>query len=74
MSSDAGSGAHLPRVVLVSAIASSLLATAISLYSIYLNLINYRKIHLQRQVVRIMFMIPICASTCHVAPFSSLTV
>lgn len=54
--SDAGSGTRLPPLVLALATASALLATVLSVGTIWLQLKNYRKITLQRIVVRILIM------------------
>ena len=51
-----GSGRDLPLTVLTVATLSALLATALSLWTVTLQLKNYRKIGLQRFTVRILVM------------------
>ena len=55
-SGGSGSGKDLPLEVLTVATLSALLATALSLYTVILQLKNYRKIRLQRFTVRILVM------------------
>lgn len=55
-SGGSGSGKDLPLVVLTVATLSAILATALSLYTVTLQLKNYRKIGLQRFTVRILVM------------------
>ncbi|TFK17733.1 DUF300 domain-containing protein [Coprinopsis marcescibilis] len=54
-------GSKLPSWILYTAGASSVVPVAVSVWSIYLQLKNYRKPNLQRMVVRIMLMVPIYA-------------
>ncbi|KAI0081589.1 DUF300-domain-containing protein [Panus rudis PR-1116 ss-1] len=65
-----GSGSSLPYPVLVLAGLATVIATAISTISIHLQLKNYRKPHLQRQVVRIMVMVPLYAIASLISLFS----
>lgn len=51
-----GSGTNLPHSVLIVATALSLGSTLLSLWTVWLQLKNYRKITLQRFVVRILMM------------------
>jgi hypothetical protein len=51
-----GSGTNLPKKVLTLATVSAVLATVLSVWTIWLQLKNYRKIALQRFVVRILLM------------------
>lgn len=51
-----GSGTNLPPLVLLLATISAGFATVLSLWTIWLQLKNYRKITLQRFVVRILIM------------------
>lgn len=53
---DAGSGQNLSKPVLILATISAGLSTLLSLWTIYIQLKNYRKIRLQRLVVRILVM------------------
>ncbi|KIX96369.1 uncharacterized protein Z520_08147 [Fonsecaea multimorphosa CBS 102226] len=54
-----GTGNKLTRVIIILTGVSSLLATLISLVSIWLQSKNYRKPLLQRYVIRILLMVPI---------------
>ncbi|KDE02756.1 hypothetical protein MVLG_06702 [Microbotryum lychnidis-dioicae p1A1 Lamole] len=65
-----GSGTNLPRAVLIVATASSALATVLSLLTIWLQLKNYRKIALQRLVVRILVMVPIYSLSSLISLYS----
>lgn len=51
-----GSGTNLPKAVLIVATVSAGLSTVLSLGCVWLQLKNYRKIQLQRIVVRILLM------------------
>lgn len=51
-----GSGTNLPKSVLIVASISAGLSTLLSLWTVWLQLKNYRKITLQRFVVRILMM------------------
>ena len=51
-----GSGTNLPKAVLIVATVSAGLSTLLSLATVWLQLKNYRKIQLQRIVVRILVM------------------
>lgn len=51
-----GSGTNLPKSVLIVATVSAGLSTLLSLWTVWLQLKNYRKIRLQRFVVRILMM------------------
>jgi hypothetical protein len=51
-----GSGTNLPKAVLLLATISAALSTVLSLWTVWLQLKNYRKIALQRFVVRILIM------------------
>jgi hypothetical protein len=55
----AGSGEKFERITIIVAGVASLLATLISIVSIWLQTKNYRKPLLQRYVVRILLMVPI---------------
>ncbi|OAX81093.1 hypothetical protein ACJ72_04567 [Emergomyces africanus] len=57
--SSGGTGSSLARVTVIIAGVASLVATFISLISIWLQTKNYRKPLLQRYVVRILLMVPI---------------
>ncbi|SCV66894.1 BQ2448_5540 [Microbotryum intermedium] len=65
-----GSGTNLPRAVLIVATASSAFATVLSLITIWLQLKNYRKIALQRLVVRILVMVPIYSLSSLISLYS----
>ncbi|GJF00174.1 organic solute transporter Ostalpha-domain-containing protein [Phanerochaete sordida] len=65
-----GSGSSLPLPVLILAGISTAIATFVSATSIFLHLRNYRKPRLQRQVVRIMLMVPIYAIASLISLFS----
>ncbi|KAJ2916683.1 hypothetical protein MD484_g3743, partial [Candolleomyces efflorescens] len=54
-------GSKLPTAIILVAGISTIVAVAVSAWSIYLQLKNYRKPSLQRMVVRIMLMVPIYA-------------
>lgn len=59
-----GTGARLGHLVLILAGISSLVATIITFFSVWLQCKNYRKPLLQRYVVRILIIIPIyCAAS-----------
>ncbi|RAH77924.1 DUF300-domain-containing protein [Aspergillus japonicus CBS 114.51] len=60
-SSFGGTGSSLARAVVIVAGVSSLVASLLSLLSIWLQTKNYRKPLLQRYVVRILLMVPIYA-------------
>ncbi|KAL3461595.1 organic solute transporter Ostalpha-domain-containing protein [Aspergillus heterothallicus] len=60
-SSSGGTGSSLARAAVIVAGVSSLVATLLSLVSIWLQTKNYRKPLLQRYVVRILLMVPIYA-------------
>ncbi|KAI0711759.1 organic solute transporter Ostalpha-domain-containing protein [Earliella scabrosa] len=65
-----GSGSALPFPVLLVAGICTLIATFVSAMSILLHLKNYRKPHLQRQVIRIMLMVPLYAVASFISLFS----
>ncbi|KAH9918065.1 organic solute transporter Ostalpha-domain-containing protein [Fomitopsis serialis] len=65
-----GSGSSLPFPVLLLSGLATVAATAVSATSICLHLKNYRKPILQRQVVRIMLMVPIYAIASFISLFS----
>ncbi|KAK9652289.1 hypothetical protein HCH54_010279 [Aspergillus fumigatus] len=67
-SSSGGTGSRLARAVVIVAGVSALVASMLSLLSIWLQTKNYRKPLLQRYVVRILLMVPIYA----VASWSSI--
>ncbi|KAI9370871.1 organic solute transporter Ostalpha-domain-containing protein [Aspergillus egyptiacus] len=62
-SSSGGTGSSLARAAVIVAGVSSLVATLLSLVSIWLQTKNYRKPLLQRYVVRILLMVPIYAAS-----------
>lgn len=55
-SNNSGSGTDLPTGILIAAVVCSGVSTIISLVCIWLQLRNYRKVALQRWVVRILVM------------------
>lgn len=61
-SSSGGTGSSLARAVVIVSGVSSLVASLLSLLSIWLQTKNYRKPLLQRYVVRILLMVPIYAA------------
>ncbi|KIX05698.1 uncharacterized protein Z518_03670 [Rhinocladiella mackenziei CBS 650.93] len=63
ISSSGGTGGKLTSVTVILAGVASLVATLISLLSIWLQSKNYRKPLLQRYVVRILLMVPIYAAS-----------
>ncbi|KAL1994841.1 hypothetical protein VTN49DRAFT_1028 [Thermomyces lanuginosus] len=63
LSSIGGTGSRLARVVIILAGVCSLVATLLSIASIWLQTKNYRKPLLQRYVVRILLMVPIYAAS-----------
>ncbi|PVF93319.1 DUF300-domain-containing protein [Serendipita vermifera] len=65
-----GSGSALNPIILWTAGISALAATLLASMSIWLQLKNYRRPILQRQVVRIMLMIPIYAISSFISLFS----
>ncbi|PIL27092.1 transporter [Ganoderma sinense ZZ0214-1] len=65
-----GSGSSLPLPVLLVAGTCTAVATVVSAMSILMHLKNYRKPHLQRQVVRIMLMVPLYAIASFISLFS----
>ncbi|KIP03644.1 hypothetical protein PHLGIDRAFT_110592, partial [Phlebiopsis gigantea 11061_1 CR5-6] len=65
-----GSGSSLPLPVLLLSGISTVIATCVSATSIYLHLRNYRKPRLQRQVIRIMVMVPLYAIASLISLFS----
>ncbi|TBU57283.1 organic solute transporter Ostalpha-domain-containing protein [Dichomitus squalens] len=65
-----GSGSALPLPILLVAGVCTGIATFVSVISIVLHLKNYRKPHLQRQVVRIMLMVPLYAIASFISLFS----
>ncbi|KAI0746309.1 organic solute transporter Ostalpha-domain-containing protein [Daedaleopsis nitida] len=65
-----GSGSALPTPILLVAGICTLVATLVSAMSIVLHLKNYRKPHLQRQVIRIMLMVPLYAIASFISLFS----
>ncbi|KAI0916543.1 hypothetical protein AcV5_010451 [Taiwanofungus camphoratus] len=65
-----GSGSALPFPVLLLSGISTVIATLVSAMTIYLHLKNYRKPILQRQVVRIMLMVPLYAIASFISLFS----
>lgn len=54
-----GTGQQLTRATIIVAGVASLMATLLSLVSVWFQLKNYRKPLLQRYVVRILLMVPI---------------
>ncbi|KAM0786991.1 hypothetical protein ACM66B_002409 [Microbotryomycetes sp. NB124-2] len=54
-----GTGMNLPSTVLTLATASAAFSTVLSVWTVWLQLKNYRKIRLQRLVVRILIMVPV---------------
>ncbi|KAB8076660.1 organic solute transporter Ostalpha-domain-containing protein [Aspergillus leporis] len=62
MSSSGGTGSSLAKAVVIVSGVSSLVASLLSLLSIWLQMKNYRKPLLQRYVVRILLMVPIYAA------------
>ncbi|UZJ51936.1 hypothetical protein CBS101457_001256 [Exobasidium rhododendri] len=65
-----GSGRSLPNSLLIASTISALFATVISIYSINLQLRNYRKPALQRYVVRLLVMVPIYSLSSLASLFS----
>ncbi|KAI8973110.1 organic solute transporter Ostalpha-domain-containing protein [Trametes punicea] len=65
-----GSGSALPFPILLVAGICTVVATLVSAMSITMHLKNYRKPHLQRQVVRIMLMVPLYAVASFISLFS----
>ncbi|KAF9002526.1 organic solute transporter Ostalpha-domain-containing protein [Cyathus striatus] len=65
-----GSGDRLPLPVLVLSAVSTVVAVVVSGLSIYLQLKNYRKPCLQREVIRIMIMVPVYAIASLISLFS----
>ncbi|RAL13774.1 OSTA/TMEM184 family protein [Aspergillus homomorphus CBS 101889] len=70
-SSFGGTGSSLARAVVIVAGVSSLVASLLSLLSIWLQTKNYRKPLLQRYVVRILLMVPIYAVSSWASIISS---
>ncbi|PPR00678.1 hypothetical protein CVT24_000966 [Panaeolus cyanescens] len=68
--SGSGARSRLPIPILVIAGLSTFIAVAVSLWSILLQLRNYRKPALQRMVVRIMVMVPLYAIASLISIFS----
>ncbi|GAA93779.1 hypothetical protein E5Q_00425 [Mixia osmundae IAM 14324] len=68
--SETGSGSHLPPLILWLATLSALFSTALSIWTIQLQLKNYRKVSLQRWVVRILVMVPIYSIASAVSLYS----
>ncbi|KAG8795499.1 hypothetical protein FRC16_010054 [Serendipita sp. 398] len=65
-----GSGSALNPVILITAGICAFSATFLASFSIWLQLKNYRRPILQRQVVRIMLMIPLYAMSSFISLFS----
>ncbi|RDX49431.1 DUF300-domain-containing protein [Lentinus brumalis] len=65
-----GSGSALPFPILLVAGLCTAIATLVSAMSIIMHLKNYRKPHLQRQVIRIMLMVPLYAIASFISLFS----
>ncbi|BEI82503.1 hypothetical protein CcaverHIS002_0303710 [Cutaneotrichosporon cavernicola] len=65
-----GAGDHLPGALLAVCGACTLVATVLSIWSIVLQLKNYRMPALQRCVVRIMVMVPLYALSSLIALYS----
>lgn len=65
-----GSGSALNPIILITAGVAALVATLLASFSILLQLKNYRRPILQRQVVRIMLMIPLYAISSFISLFS----
>ncbi|KAI0699764.1 organic solute transporter subunit alpha/Transmembrane protein [Cerioporus squamosus] len=65
-----GSGSALPFPILLVAGLCTTIATLVSAVSIIMHLKNYRKPHLQRQVIRIMLMVPLYAIASFISLFS----
>ncbi|EEA28724.1 hypothetical protein TMatcc_002924 [Talaromyces marneffei ATCC 18224] len=63
IASSGGTGSRLTRVLIIISGVASLVATLLSIVSIWLQMKNYRKPLLQRYVVRILLMIPIYAAS-----------
>ncbi|KAL1987801.1 hypothetical protein VTN96DRAFT_2204 [Rasamsonia emersonii] len=61
--SSGGTGSRLARAVVIVSGVASLVATLLSLVSIWLQTKNYRKPLLQRYVVRLLLMVPIYAAS-----------
>ncbi|GAA5946790.1 hypothetical protein JCM10213_009075 [Rhodosporidiobolus nylandii] len=66
----AGSGAHLPPAVLLTATLSAGLSTILSLWTVWLQLKHYHKPRLQRMVVRILVMVPIYSLSSLISLYS----
>lgn len=65
-----GSGTDLPFIVLLLATISAVFSTILSIWTVILQLKNYRKINLQRFVVRILVMVPIYSVASLVSLYS----
>ncbi|KZT55903.1 DUF300-domain-containing protein [Calocera cornea HHB12733] len=65
-----GSGSALTPILLVLCGLSTLIATGVGAASVYFQLKNYRQPHLQRQVIRIMIMVPLYAISSLISLFS----
>ncbi|RPD56533.1 DUF300-domain-containing protein [Lentinus tigrinus ALCF2SS1-6] len=65
-----GSGSALPFPILLVSGLCTVVATFVSAMSILMHLKNYRKPHLQRQVIRIMLMVPLYAIASFISLFS----
>ncbi|EJT99726.1 DUF300-domain-containing protein [Dacryopinax primogenitus] len=65
-----GAGSSLDPVLLLFCGLSTLLSTVVGAASVYYQLKNYRKPHLQRQVIRIMVMVPVYAISSLISLFS----
>ena len=69
--SEAGTGNGLPGSVLVLATICAVFSATLSTVQVVQHLHNYRKVALQRWVVRIIFMVPIYSISSAVSLFSS---
>lgn len=65
-----GSGTDLPFIILLLATISAVFSTILSIWTVILQLKNYRKINLQRFVVRILVMVPIYSIASLVSLYS----
>ncbi|KIM23098.1 hypothetical protein M408DRAFT_11734 [Serendipita vermifera MAFF 305830] len=65
-----GSGSALHPAILITAGIAAFAATVLATFSIWLQLKNYRRPILQRQVIRIMLMIPLYAISSFISLFS----
>lgn len=65
-----GSGSRLPLWVLTTASICAGFSTVLSVWTVWLQLKNYRKVRLQRFVVRILVMVPIYSLSSLISLYS----